>query len=682
MSKLKVYGYYLMNLITRGLNTKKGEVAADSIIPQYGRILTRKYTRKVIVLRQCKVLSKANPQARIFRNELIRKFPGIKVIIHLDNKSTKINVKDMSFLRRFTQVEKKYQLLAQEHEKLDSTEKITGKVYYGMKGRRITITEKDFRRAEEDHYSYNYVAEKVNKNDGVLFDTHYFISILIPDNMLYMQNTIMKEAESICYQLGAEYSLLTSNTNKYLSMHSLTTVTHDVRTFPKMLFSEENIALNSSFTSPGMVGSGGVIPLGMNILSYMPLPVNFFNSPGAKVGMILGESGSGKTFVSHMMIFNFICQNIHCSYLDIKGNEGILLKNLGIPCIEFVMDNKTGCYVETLRIDDMVTGNETQDELEDILDMAITGTVKILATMVNLQPNEGNPIDLENILRSAVGKVYSNLTGFNKYIASTYKLTSELSYSNVLEIVRSFAKEAVRNQEDAANYDITTANMCRLIVKRCSGFVENYDDTTARFKKPITLAQVINTPLVIYSMMKNANTQYSVEDTLSIFMIQYLDIKKQFVRKKRGLHTAAFYEEVQRCGNMQSMMDYIAAMVTGARSNNLAIFLLLNAISVFDENNAFRAIKSNITINIIGKIKTEDVKTLIDSFDCGDISDYLYKINPRIEDIEDLARKGREDFSRVFALKFRKNETEYDKAMFKVIVPKEISEKLRTATTI
>lgn len=680
MGLLKMYGYYFMNFITRGINNKKGEIAADSIVTQYGRILTRRYTRKILVIRTCKTLSQANPQARIYRNELIKKFPSLKVIVHLNNVPLHLNVKDAAFQRRMRQVDRRYEELAKEHESMDGSERIMGKVYRGPNGRKFTITERDYIRAKEDHYSYAYVGERVSQNKDTLFYTNFFVELLIPDKLLKQQELILKEVEGISKRLGNTFEYVEMNTNKFLSTQSLTSYSNDDKAFPRMIFSDEHLGLNSSYMSPGLVGREGILH-GIDKLSYLPLFVNYFNSPGAKVGMILAKSGEGKTYLAQMLAFNFICDNIHCSVLDIKGNEWNKLRKLDVPYVEFVMNSRVGSYVNTLRLDDIVTEDTTTEELAELLDMAITGTVRILSVMVNLKPNEGNAVDLDNILREAVGKVYSNTQGFQPNVATTYKVTKDLNYTDVINVVREFCKTAVANKEDLANFDEKKADLCKLIINRCNGFIQEYNRSTAKFKKEITLAEVLNKPLVIYSMMKNAETQYSIDDTVYTFMIQYLDIKKQYIRKKQGLHTVAFYEELQRCGNMKSMMDFIAAMVTGARSNNLAVFLLLNAISTFEQEGAFKAIKSNITIDIIGKLNRDDVHELINSFDCGDIADYLDLINPDLTKKENLEKK-RENYERTFALKFRKSETEYDKTMFEVIVPKSISNKLATAEKI
>ena len=680
MSKLRMYGYYFMNFLTRGARLKKGEIAADGLVTKYNSVLTRNYTRKIIALKKFPTLDIGNPMARIFRSELISKFPGVKVFIHIDSDPKAINIKDLTYLRRYTRSEEMFYQYQQEFESMSGSERVTGKQYRGNNGRKFIVRESDYKKYREMYRSYKYVTDSIQNREYTFFDTYYFIELLIPDKIDV--NEVLEEVGVICDKGGVLYEIVEAKTAKFLDNFSLTSTYKNKNKFPSMLFSSENLGVNSSFMSPGLVGGYGILH-GINKLSGLPLIVNYFNSGGAKVGIILAESGAGKTFLAFFMALQFIADGIHCSVIDIKGGEWIALKSFHIKCTEINMDRKSGNYVNLLRLDDMVTPTTPYEDLKDYLEMAMTGTVQLLSTMVDIKPNEGHKIDVEAILSDAVAKVYSKLSdkGFNKHQASTYKLTAGLTYKMVIDEVREFGKSAVANKEDRANYDEKRADLCRLIVQRCSMFIDEASSNCI-LKNEITLGEIMNSELVIYSMGKNSDSQTSIEDTVRVFMIQYLDVKKHSLRKKKALHTVAFYEELQRCGDMGQIVKFISAMVTGGRSNNLAIFLLLNAISTFDDK-AFSPIKSNITLYLVGKVKSDDIETLCNNFGCEDIREYLYNINPdamRGVTEEERSKKQKQDFGNSFAIKFRTDETNYDRTIFKLELPAKYKIKLKTTT--
>lgn len=678
MNKAKLYGYYIMNFLSRGSKIRKGEIAADGIVTKYGAILTRRYVRKIFCVKRFTPLDVGNPMGRIFRKEIVSKFPGVKVWVHLHNEPQKVNIKEAVFLRRYTRAETMYNAYKQEYSGMSGSEQISGKQYYGTNGRKFVVNKKDYLTFRDTFRSYQYVTECEQNNIG-LFKTGYFIEILIPDNV--RQEAVITEFQTICNKAGLIYEAIESKTNKFMSNMGITVTKKESNAFPQMLFSSENIGLNSSYLSPGLVGSGGGILHGIDQRSGLPLSINYFNSGGAKVCIIIGESGCGKTMEAFNMALQFIGRGIHCSVLDLKGGEWIALKQFGIKVANFGMNNQEGSYVNILRLDDIVTEDMTDEEIQELVDMAVTGTVKLLAVMVDIQPREGSARDVENILREATQKLFSSTMKDKQSKFDMAKGTAKLNYKDVIEMVRGFGRDAVKNAEDVANYDIKRSALCRLIVQRCTPFVESYSTTGALFKKEITFKEVLDAELVIYSMNKNQDSQVSIEDTVRLFMIQYMDIKKQYQRKRQHKHTVAFYEEVQRCAKMEQVTEYISAMTTGGRSNNLAMFLLLNSVSTFNSD-SFSAIRSNITLIMAGKMKDADVKSLIKDFDCYDIQDMLEEINPDASEVNAKNKRKRINRGNCFAIKFRRSETEYDRALFRLEVPPDVEKLFHTTDYI
>lgn len=676
MSKLNMYGYYFMNFLTRGLRMRKGEISADGIVTKYDSILTRNYTRKVVVIKSFTTLDIGNPMGRIFRSELIKKFKGIKVFIHLDCEAKQMNVKDLTYLRRYKRAEDMFNQYSYEIENMSGSEKVTGKIYRNHRGEKIKVTESDLRKYRDLYRSYEYVTETVMQG-GQFFDVGYYLELLIPDK--YDPRQVVEEVANICDIAGLICETVESKTSKFLANKSLTVVDRAPKAFPTMLFSSEDLAMNSSYMSPGLVGGYGILH-GIDKLSGLPLIVNYFNSGGAKVGLILSESGGGKTFQAFMMCLQFIAEGIHCSVIDIKGGEWKKLLKFKIKAVILKLNNTVGSFVNLLRLDDMVDNTTSVDDCLEYYNMAVTGTVQFLSTMVAIRPNEGHPLDVELILKEAVSKVYNSCCeGFSKTNPQSFKATANLQYMRVIEQVRKFGEEAVSNINDRAHYDERRADLCRLIDKRCTPFLDSASDSYI-LKQEITLKEVLDADLVIYEMDKNQDSQASIEDTVRVFMAQYLDIKKHHIRKRQRLQTVAFYEELQRCGDMKTLVNFISAMVTGGRSNNLAVFLLLNAISTFDDD-AFKAIKSNITLYLVGKIKSGDIRVLCDEFDCKDLEEYLYNINPEADKVsskEVKARRLKEDFNKCFAIKFRTDETHYDRTIFKLELPSSVTHAIET----
>ena len=267
--------------------------------------------------------------------------------------------------------------------------------------------------------------------------------------------------------------------------------------------------------------------------------------------------------------------------------------------------------------------------------------------MVNLKENEGNVTDLETILEQAVLKYFSQNNVDSKN-PKTFVNTRRMKYADIIDIVADLATTKSYSAEQRA--------LCAVIEGRYS----------KAFRNEITVAEVLRKPLVIYSFNKNADVMLDTMDTLRVFMVQYLDTKKQSIRKEQKLHTAAFYEELQRSNQFGKLVETISHSVTGSRSNNVMIFLLLNAVSVFN-NNELNAIKSNITTKIVGKLEDGDIDLLVKEYGCKPIQKQLEKIND----------KSTNRWQNCFAILYDTG-VDVDKAIYRTVVPQYMLEQFKT----
>lgn len=204
--------------------------------------------------------------------------------------------------------------------------------------------------------------------------------------------------------------------------------------------------------------------------------------------------------------------------------------------------------------------------------------------------------------------------------------------------------------------------LVKIVVDRCATFLGIEGRNAAAFANEITISDIINHDMVVYSFDKNDST-LDLLDTLRVFMVQYLDTKKQSIRKSLGLHTAAFYEELQRSDRVGDLLGYIKHSVTGSRSNNVLLFLLINNLADLDHG-ALESVKSSVTTKIIGKSNDNDVERLIKDYDCAHIKD-------------DILRLREDGYQHCFVIDFDTGKT-IDTTIFKTILPPDIMESFRT----
>ena len=138
------------------------------------------------------------------------------------------------------------------------------------------------------------------------------------------------------------------------------------------------------------------------------------------------------------------------------------------------------------------------------------------------------------------------------------------------------------------------------------------------FRNEITVAEVLRKPLVIYSFNKNADVMLDTMDTLRVFMVQYLDTKKQSIRKEQKLHTATFPAELQCC-------------------------------------------------YLLGKLEDCDIDLLVKEYGCKPIQKQLEKIND----------KSTNRWQNCFAILYDTG-VDVDKAIYRTVVPQYMLEQFKT----
>ena len=423
------------------------------------------------------------------------------------------------------------------------------------------------------------------------------------------------------------------------------------KTYP-MLMSEQNLSLFMPNKTQGLVGGNGLM-LGIEWTNKLPLMINFFESSAAQVIMLCGKTGCGKTYTAFNVCVNAIGIGVHASALDLKGNEWCKLSPF-VDTLVISMDEADSRFVNTLRLDDL---DCDESNCLDMFNTAVNGTIMLMSIIVNLMEIEGNPTDLEAVLRLAINKLYSKNGVIAENPATFYK-TRSMKYGALLEIIDELMSSNSFNEEQH--------KMCNLIKSRCANYFAPEGLYSYLFRNEITVGEILNSPLVIYSFNKNAGGELDNLDTLKVFMVQFLDSKKQELRKRKKLHTFAFYEELQRCQQSEKLISYISSRVTGSRSSNVSVFLLFNAISIF-RNGELAQIKSNITTRIIGKMDEEDIKILSADFGCKPIEGMLKAI----------ADPESTKYNNCFAIQYDTG-LHSDKAIFKTFLPLEIEENFNT----
>lgn len=651
MKLSELYSEYFANWISGGSLIRKDNISLLGIKPLFDRFVTNKFISKVWMVSGMPVDCKYN-LTDLIRNEMFLVHPSVRTTVHFCCEPINISVRSNIFMRQFENISAKFHEFQDFFDSLTEEQKLAGVYDVNPKtGKKVWLSSNDMDRVHDEYESYMYVYEQATT--GHSFSNMYFFVKASCESRKELKQ-YQKSLEGLLDKQSVIFSELHGNIDSYLNNFCPATYPQKSKNrFAHLLASDTNITGLLPYKSRGLIGGKGLL-MGLDVLGGMPFWLDLFNSGSAQVSLIVGKTGCGKTYFAFALALGLAAMNVHFSAIDIKGGEWTKIAKY-IDMLEIAMGDVNSYFVNTMRLDDVCCS--TTEDSKEAFDTAVRGTVGTFEVIVSLDEKEGNLADLHSILNKAVMKVFNRI-GVIPENPDTFKRTKNLKYANVLDTIQELMLSSSYTEEQK--------KICKLVILRGSDYFLAEGRYARAMNKELTLQDVINIPAVVYNFNKNKTVTLDTLDSLRVYWVQFLDRKKQSERKKQKLHTAAFYEELQRCQDFGMLVNEISHSVTGSRSNNVIIFLLLNAISTLDAKE-FLPIKSNITTKIVGKMATEDVTVMVNSYDCKPIEDYMTKI------CTDQANR----YTNCFAIQYDTG-MDTNKVMCRTVMSKSMSEHFNT----
>lgn len=601
MKLLDMYSLLISNWINSGGFAKRGKMQASSMNVGYNVIFTRDYVTQVYHITGIKPLNHDIAFIDYIRDKMFELNPDVEVNIQINNHPVKLDVNSDKFTRAFTKASDAYSTYKEAFESQSGIARITGKTYRLPGGGRLRLSRDKLDMLKQVYMSYLTLFNNISSG-GTACLCEMFIEITGKE-----LRTVKRAGDDLYGVLGAVSigcELLKSVNKPYLLQCGTATPapqTLNKKFLPQLLFTTENSAAFSTYKSRGLVGGGkGALLFGMDFRSRLPLSVDLFKSGSAQVFMLLGKTGSGKTYSAFQLAISALALGEYVTAIDIKGREWSQITSYSDARI-ITFDDRSPSFVNTLRLDDL---DVTSKNSEELYNTAVKGTVQLFMLVINTLETEGNINDTELVVREAVEKMLS-MRGVDPNNPDTFKNTAGIKYSEVLPIL-----ESLQSTSTYTNEQRHILSLARVRLNAYFGEAGLFADN---FRNEISLADVLDSKFVIYEFNKNQGAMTDILDVIRVFMVQFLDSKKKAMLKEKGKFLFCFYEELQRCEQFGNLLEYICADVTGSRSNNAVIILLLNSLKVLQGERA-RDIRSNITSFLVGYVEDNDIRTIRDDF--------------------------------------------------------------------
>jgi len=644
------YCNYFVNWMSGGALVNKTGMSSLGIKPLYDRIITKSSVKKVIC-----VTAFPLDYDKTFSSTLSRKvsetYRDCKVNICLQSFKSGLNVRSAEFKRNMADAERKYNDYKRTFDSLSESDQAVGRKIYGPGGASLTVTSQTLNLLKDNFDSYKYCNDVIN-NQGTLYTTYLFIEMVAPDNgtMIKVRDLVYRILDSF----KCAYFEIHSNSSKYMETIApagFMKAGSNIKEFHNTLMSHENLAQLMPFKSHGFIGDGTGTLMGIDRGSRAPFILNFFKTGDRQINVFLCPSGKGKTVASFMIALSFLDANIHCSVIDVKGDEWVRLSAF-TKCLNIDISSSNGVFVNTLRMDDVPVD---LDSSISFYESSINSTANLMKVIVGYPEGSAEERNADFIIRNALNKLYSR-NNVRKENPKTFENTKNLKYMDLVSVI-----QEIGMTPGFVQY----RNIVNDIINRCTSI---FEDTSLFKGKEITVQDILDSPLVIYSLSKNESQGDSLSDAIRTCMVSDLDMKKIYIRKKHKLGTVCFYEEMQRKAEFRSLIKFICGVVTGARSSNVTVFLLCNSPSTLMDDDV-QAITSNISTYIIGPLNNNDFSVL----------EYLglYDIIHKVKLLSEHPNK----YKHCFVCKFDTGEVS-DSCIYSALIPPQILDKLKTRDAV
>lgn len=646
---LEFYARHIANWLTNGELVNRRNLSSLGIKALFSQIVTKTHIKRVICIYRFPVDYKS-PLINEINSKIALEGASCEAFLNTYSIPTTIDVnKDEVFRRKMAKSEELYYGYKEIFESLSDTEKSIGRTER-VGGVKVKISSQQLKKYKDSLDSYQYVVDRIQDN-GVFFNTYTFLEIVARNKKEL--DRCMKEVHSYLNNEGFLFTELSANSSNFLSNFAPAAYMQDSinKEFTDILLSDENMSYVQSFISHGFIGDGKGTLLGLDKNANLPFILNFFESGARQITLIYAPSGHGKTYEAFLIILSMLANNVHCSYLDVKGDEGEKLLPYEPNAVILDFSNDSNTYVNVLRLDDLEP--KSVKEAREFYNMSLKTMVNLLKIIY--QPiNKKDESDVEHIASIATTKLFKSLD-VNPLRPASLKNTKDIKYEDIIPMIAEIKNSQANKQYETVIDSLRTKCTSKFIVQ----------DT---FKgREISLKDIINSPLVIYTLNKNKDSSDSLDDVIRTFMISYLDMKKISIRKSMHEYTSVFYEEIQRKEEFRDLMKHICAVVTGSRSSNVSVFLLCNTLSILDGDD-MKPITNNLSTYIMGPIRTEneDYFDVLNNIGCGNLRSLL-----------EIISKDENSHKHLFACKF---DTGKHRGMTVVQcnLPKEISDSFAT----
>lgn len=560
-------------------------VSAGSIVTEKDKFITSKGVTKVIQITQMPY-TYTEELITVITNAVGKIDKSISINSYVESERCVIPINHPTFvskankaLQRYVEVDELFNGLGSIHRK-SGVFKHNG---FGLK----SFGSEDVKNAKHTSESYTEVRNNIKKNGGVYFLSKIFIHLTFPDHQ--SANAHYEPIFNLIDSIALKTDRMDKKVGTYLLNVSPAVTNVQGITSANILTSQESLTNLVPYRSQGMVSTKGTL-LGTDVAKRAPYYLDSYSTDEGSSTLIVGKAGSGKTVFGYHFSLQSMANDTTVIYLDLKG--GTVSKALGELMDNFETINfsgKNAKFINPLILDSV--------NKEYSMKEAIETTASWLALMVELGDTEGNPRDLDILLKAAIRGYYTEL-GVSEDNPMTYYKSKDMELGKVVEFLGT-NKNQTTDQQEIALYEIAA--------KRISAML--YEHGMERNKNAIDITTLYDRDAIIFDFDKDKEVTVTRIDIIRIFSVMFFTKQLMGYNKRNNRFTNLFADEGNQYLGIRGLSEYISDVTARGRGANGSVIFLTNDLSIVSKE-SMSGFRSNIAVYIVGQIEESDLKIL------------------------------------------------------------------------
>lgn len=369
---------------------------------------------------------------------------------------------------------------------------------------------------------------------------------------------------------------------------------------------QNNIYAGSVFTSQGytrlrnppkrilenqLAGFSRLLYVGTEIGNDEPLGLTMTSSGEGQNTIIIGTTGSGKTYTYINLLINAALYGFKLNIMDYKGLEYDNVRALLPNSVGLDFSSTSSSFVNTMKfIPELYDDNEIESAF-------IRNTEATVTTLRVLSGIKTNPKKIDSILEGIVRKVYTNNQVYYNE-PHTYFRSKNINYFKEIG-------EGIKGlQSDGELHRIYSREFCFDLYTALVPYFSDMSHKSAMFSNELDMEEILTKDAIIYSYYMNQESVWDSAVDYKVYIQDYITNLYIQRNKKLGHTTFNSIEEYQRAVRSENSQKIYNNKFSGGRSDNVINVIMSNTIKpLLGDSIDISAIRENVANIFVGKVK-------------------------------------------------------------------------------